>query len=186
MSRQDYKNNSDKKSAAAAASAVKTEDTKKDAEFAEKEKSPLKSYTAPTTYGSISFNYPKTWSAYISESANDSQPIDGYFSPNFVPDLRSDKAFALRARLVNQGYETVMKQFDGNVSKGTISASAFRTDKVSSVLGTMLSGTVFSTKLQATAVILPVRDKTLEIWTEGTDFTGDFTGTVLPSLTFVP
>ena len=103
-----------------------------------------------------------------------------------MPDLRSDKAFALRARLVNQGYETVMKQFDGNVSKGTISASAFRTDKVSSVLGTMLSGTVFSTKLQATAVILPVRDKTLEIWTEGTDFTGDFTGTVLPSLTFVP
>lgn len=186
MSRQDYKDNSDKKAELAVEAAVKAEDAKKDAEFAEKEKSPSKTYTAPTTYGSISFSYPKTWDAYISESVSDSQPIDGYFSPNFVPDLKSGNAFALRVRLVSQSYEVVMKQFDSNVSKGVTTAAAYRPEKVNSALGSKLSGTVFNSKLQSTAVVLPVRDKTLEIWTEGVDFTGDFDSVVLPSLNFAP
>ena len=35
-------------------------------------------------------------------------------------------------------------------------------------------------------LIIPVRDKTLQIYTESSDYLSDFNNIVLPSLTFVP
>lgn len=184
-SRQDYKNNSDKKAAAAAEEAVKAEDVKKDAEFAEKEKSPLKTYVGPATFGSLTIQYPKTWSAYISEG-NAAQPIDGYFNPDFVPNITSQSTnFALRIKIVNSDYTTVMKTFDANVAIGKAHVTAYRPAKVQNVLGSMISGTVAANK-QGTMVVLPLRDKTIELWTEGADYVNDFNNTILPNLTFVP
>ncbi len=185
MSRQDYKNNSDKKSAAAAAEAANVEAKKKDAEFAETEKSPYKTYTGPSTFGTVSFQYSKKWSAYVSESGKGAALIDGYFSPDFVPDITSDKQFALRVQVVNTSYEAVLKAFETSVKTGKITVAAFRADKVPSVLGSKLSGAL-DPKKNGTMVLFPLRDKTLKVWTEGADSLNDFNTIILPSLTFVP
>jgi len=184
---QDYKTNSDKKSAVAVAKAVKEEDVKKDAEFAEKEKSPVKSYSGPATFGSIVLQYPKTWSAYIEEAstASSSTPVNGYFSPNFVPAIQSASLFALRVQVVNTGYVEVLKSFDSAVKSGKASVAAYRAPKVPGVLGSMVSGSL-TDKKTGSMVILPLRDKTIKIWTEGADFNGDFNSIVLAGLTFIP
>ena len=61
-SRQDYKNNVEAKIAAAVADAKVVEGKRKDAVFAEESKNPLKAYNGPSAYGSVTINYPKTWS----------------------------------------------------------------------------------------------------------------------------
>jgi hypothetical protein len=184
MGRADYKDNSDQKVTAAVKVAVAAEDVKKDAAFAEKEKSPVKSYTASSSLGSLSFQYPKTWSAYIVESSG-GQTLDGYFSPNIVPDIKSDTSFALRIQIVNTSYAAVLKTFDTNTKNGKVAAAAYRAPKVNESLGTMLTGLI-DTKKQGVLVLLPLRDKTIRIWTEGEDFRGDFNDIVLANLTFVP
>jgi len=183
MGRQDYKNNSDKKSAVAVAAAVKVEGVKKDAEFAEAEKSPLKTYTGPSTYGSLSIMYPKTWDAYITDSSN--KLTDGYFSPNYVPDVKSDTAFALRVQISSTAYASVLKSFDSSITTGKVNAVAYKSPKVPDVLGTQLTGEIAGKK-QGIMVVLPLRDKTIQIWTEGDEFRNDFTDTVLPNISFIP
>src|SRR5205814_394353 len=58
-SRQDYKNNSDKKVSAAVKTAQDDQSKKDEADFAEREKWPTKNYTSPSTAGTISITYPK-------------------------------------------------------------------------------------------------------------------------------
>ena len=183
---QDYKNNSDKKSEVAAAAAADAKAKEKDAEFAEAEKSPVKNYKGPETYGGISFDYPKTWSAYVSENGKSAGPIDGYFQPNYVPDISSDIAFALRIQVVNSSYDTVLKSFETAVKANKATVSAYRAPKVESVLGSVVVGELVSGKKQGTMVLLPLRDKTLKIWTEDSSSLGDFNSIILASLTFAP
>ena len=78
---QDYKNNSDAKSAAAVAAAEKTQAATLQAQYDQQAKSPYKIYTGSSTYGSITFNYPKTWSAYVDETSS-GEPLNAYFYPN--------------------------------------------------------------------------------------------------------
>ena len=61
--RQDYKNNVDKKVAAAVEVAQQETSAQKDKEFAEKDKSPLKAYNGPSEYGSLVIQYPKAGAA---------------------------------------------------------------------------------------------------------------------------
>src|SRR4051812_971312 len=84
-SRQDYKDHSDQKASAASKLAVVKESTRKDAQFAEEAKKPLRTYTGPEAYGSLHIEFPKTWSAYIDDTGSGSALVDGYFAPLSVP-----------------------------------------------------------------------------------------------------
>lgn len=182
---QDYKNNSDKKSAAAVAKAEETLNKKKDAEFAEESKKPNKAYAGPATMGSVSFSYAKTWSAFVTAEDKLSIPVEGYFHPNVVPGVQSDTSFALRLQVLNQAYDQVLKQFESSVKTSKAKISAYRAPKVESVLGSRIEGAIAQNK-QGYMVVLPLRDKTLKIWTEADTFRGDFDNTVLSTLTFSP
>jgi len=190
---QDYKNNSDAKSATAVAAAEKVQAAKLQAQFDEASKSPLKTYTGPTTYGSISFSYPKSWSAYVDETSAD-EPLNAYFFPGQVPGTTSNTAFALRVELVSDAYADVLQQFDSQVTAGTVTAAAYVPPKMKSVanvqVGTMFTGGINQNQdgsyQQGQMVVIKVRDKTLKIYTESNDYAADFTNTVLSSLTFIP
>lgn len=184
-SRQDYKNNVDKKIDEAVTLANQITSTSKDKEYVEKEKNPLKSYLGPATYGGVSLMYPKTWSAYIGESNDSSMPIEGYLHPNFVPSLQSKTAFALRMQVVNQPYVQVMRQFDSNTKIGTVRVTPYKADKVPSVLGSRADGEITPGQ-QVSMVIFPIRDKTLKVWTESDTFDKDFDTIILPNLSFTP
>lgn len=184
-SRQDYKQNTDKKIAAAVEVAVQEESTRKDNEFVEKEKSPLKTYQGAAAYGSLGISYPKTWSAYVVETDKGNTPIDGYFHPNFVPGLQSQTAFALRVQVSNQSYDQEMKQFESKVKSGAVAVTPYISKNVPTVTGARVDGEINQGQKNS-MVLLPIRDKTIKISTESQQFLSDFNDIVLANLKFVP
>ena len=191
--RQDYKNNADAKIAVAVAAAQKAEDAKQLQNYNQQLKQPYKTYTGSSTFGSITFSYPLTYSAYI-DTTSDSQPIEGYFHPSVVPGIESGTAFALRVELVDTAYIQVVGQFSSDIQQGTLTSAAYVPPKLKGVAnvqpGTLLTGQIGQDSKGNTQngemVIIPVRDKTLQIYTESDNFLSDFNNIVLPSLTFQP
>lgn len=160
------------------------------AAFDTQSKSPSKTYTGSATYGSITFNYPKTWSAYI-DTSNSSEPINAYFNPDYVPGIQGTTNYALRVELVDTNYSDVISQIQGGVSDGSLKASAYVPPKLSGVAnvqtGTKFDGPLTNgSKVSGSMVVMKVRDKTLKVYTMSTDYSADFTGTVLASLSFAP
>jgi hypothetical protein len=190
-SRQDYKNNSDKKSQAAVEVAKTAQAVELQASFDEQEKEPNKTFKGPATYGSLTFKYPKTWSAYFD---NTSQPLDGYFYPDVVPNKQANTAYSLRVELVDATYKEILQQFTTGLTDKSIKASAYipplLKDKPSAQVGTKLVGAVSMDEKggnrDGEMVVIKIRDKTLKIYTESPQFTKDFEKIILASLTFEP
>lgn len=191
-SRQDYKDNTDQKINAAVSAAKETQAAQLKKEFAEQSKSPNKTYQGPSAYGSVTFKYPKTWSAYVDET-NSSEPINGYFYPDKVPGTQSPTAFALRIELISSPYAQVMQQFDAQIKQGTVKAAAYVPPKIKHTPniqpGTKLNGVINRNQAgdqQGSMVVIQVRDKTLEISTQSPNFLADFNNTILATLSFIP
>ncbi len=182
--RQDYKNNVDQKIADSNIIAVEKAETAKDAEFIEREKSPVRTYVGPATYGSLTFNYPKTWSVYVEEETGGTV-LDLFAFPNVVPGVQNDQTYALRTEIVSSSYDTEVKKYDSKVKNGDVTSAAFRPVLVPSTLGVRIDG-LLEKDVQGSMVILPLRDRTIKIYTEIPQFVGDFNDIVLPTLTFVP
>ena len=183
--RQQYKNESDKITAKAVAVAKQEEATKKDNEFTEKEKYPLKTYEGPDTYGGLDIVYPKTWSAYVVQADRTATPVDGYFHPGHVPGIQSGTAFALRVQVTSQSYEQEMRQFEGKVKGGKVKVTAYSPKNVGGVAGSRVEGEINNGQ-KNTMVLLPLRDKTIKISTESPQFLGDFEKIILENLKFIP
>jgi hypothetical protein len=192
MGRQDYKNNSDQKSAQAVEAAKKVQANELQKKFDEDYKKPNKTYQGPAAFGTVTFSFPKTWSAYVDES-NSSEPINGYFYPDKVPSIQIGAAYALRVELLSTAYSQVIQQYTPQVKQGTLRASAYVPPKMNGVAnvqaGTKLDGIVSVSQTgnhTGSIVIMQVRDKTLKIYTELPNFINDYNNIVLPSLTFAP
>jgi hypothetical protein len=179
-----YKDNSDKMSAAAVAVAEQQTEQNDAKIYALKAEDPLDTFVGPAAFGSVVVKYPKTYSAYVPEEPTSNTPIDGYFYPAVVPDVTSDtNIFALRVQLIEQSYSQVMQQFSGYVTEGTLSVSPYTLPKEPSVIGSYLTGQITDTK-QGTMVVVPLLNMTLEIWTESSQFHSDFVNDVLPNVSF--
>jgi len=186
MSRQDYKNNSDKKAAIAAAQRQKATEAADAVKYAEEAKSPLTQHKAPDQYGGITVEYPKTWSAYVVEDGQGSEPVSDFFYPGAVPNAdNKDNSFALRVQVVSQTYDKVLRSFESEVKNQKVTSSPYSFAKVPSVVGTRLDGEVVQGK-RGSMVIVPMRNLTLKVWTESPSFLNDFTMYVLPNLSFSP
>jgi len=184
MGRQDYKNNVDSKIKAAVqdnSKAVRAQDAK---EYAEAAKNPLKTYTGPEAYGSVTLQYPRTWSAYVVTGSG--QPLDAYFNPDVVPSISDQKSvFALRVQVVATAYSQSVAPYKNLQKQGKVTVSPYALPTVSSVVGVRIDGQIAPTK-QGSLVILPVRDKTLKLWIESNQFAADFNNTILPKAGFSP
>lgn len=186
--RQDYKNNSDKK-AAAAVDAAKANLAKQVQDQFDKQNT--KKFQGSPTYGSISFDYPKTWSAYV-DSTNSNEPINGYFHPDVVPGTQGKTAYALRVEVLSTDYSQIQQQFSSQITQGTLKSKAYVPPKMQGVAnvvpGTYLTGKINQQdqSQSGSMVVIKVRDKTLEIYSESPDFMNDFNNVVLASLTFAP
>ncbi len=188
--RQDYKNNVDSKVASAVDQAKQAEDKLKDQQAAEAAKLPLRTYNGPETYGSMEVNFPRSWSAYIDDTGNNSNAlVDGYFHPDVVPSITSQSSvFALRIRVVNQPYSQVLQSLNGLQSNHQATFSAYALPKLPKVVGIRVKGTMQVEQDSKTVdmVILPLRSDTLELWTEGDRFSADFNNNILPNFSFSP
>jgi len=184
----DYKNNTDKKIAVALDNA-KTAQTK--AVQAAFDKANTKQFQGSPTYGSLSFSYPKTWSAYV-DTTNTTEPINAYFQPNEVPGIQGKTAYALRVELVSTDYSQLVQQFSSGIQTAKVTAKAYVPPKLNGVAnvqaGTMFSGLInpLDTTQHGTMLVIKVRDKTLQISTQSSDYLDDFNNIILPSLSFNP
>lgn len=190
--RQRYKDQTDD---IVAQEVVKAKEAQKDelaAAFAQREKSPYKAFRGSATYGTITFSYPKTWSGYVDET-NSSTPINGYFHPGVVPSVnqRGDAAtaFGLRLELLNSDYAEVIKRLESSVTDGQLKATAYVPPRMSDTANVQ-AGTLFEGELDeglnGAVLVIKVRDKTLQISTQSTNYLGDFNNVILKSLTFIP
>lgn len=198
--RQDYKNNVDAKIAAAVTVAKQQEASAKDKAFAEAEKNPLKTYHGPEAAGSIVLMYPKTWSGYVADATSSDNSggsgnaiLDGYFYPGVVPSVNNQgSVFALRLQVLNQSYSDIVKNLNGsNNSDNPPTVSPYALPKVPKVVGVRVDGSLpisgnNGDDKTGSMVILPLRSQTIELWTEGNQFLGDFTSIILPNFSFSP
>jgi len=153
-----------------------------EADFAERSKDPNEVYKAPAELGSVAATYPKTWSSYVIEKTGSGTVLDGYFHPGTVPDTRGDTKFALRLELEGKAYAGEVEDYDRAVEKGEIKARAVT---INGVKGVRFDGQI-DKDISGAIVLLPLRDRTLKIWTENSDFMKDFNNIILAKLTFTP
>ena len=187
--RQDYKLNSDKKVAAAVEIAKQNESIVKDKQHAETDKSPLRDYVGPAPFGGVHVSYPKTWSAYVNDSVGGNQPLDGYFHPSVVPSLTDQSSiFALRIQVINQAYTTVLTSLNQlTASKQPTTAVPFSFSKVPTTVGVRFDGAIVQNKkITGSMILVPLRDKTLKVWTESPTYLADFNTYILPNISFAP
>lgn len=184
-SRNDFRDNAQEKIDAAVVVAEEKKTEELNADFIEREKEPLKNYTGPSQFGSVSIDYPKTWSAYVDESGKGSTPVDGYFHPNFVPGTDSGISLALRVEVLESSYDKVLDGYASGVKRGTVTVKPITLESVPSVAGSRVDGEVEREK-QGSVVLFPIRDKTIKVSVLSDQFKADFNNTILKYMSFVP
>jgi hypothetical protein len=185
---QDYKNNSDKKSEAAVTKAIEQDRKVQEEKFNEKEKSPYKTYTTPSQYGSVKVVYPKTWSSYVVEQNGTSNPVDSYFYPDFVPGVNANNttSYILRLQVSGNQYKNELTKYDSLAKLGKVKVSPYIPEGIAgATAGVRVQGQIDTNKKGA-MIIVPLRDKVLKIWTENEAAIGDFNNIVLKNLSYSP
>lgn len=157
-----------------------------EAHFAEEAKKPYAEYVGPSDFGSIKFNYPKTWSVY--NSVFDDTGYTVIFYPGVIPVVNDETAMALRVSVINQQYETVIKEYEEVVTTGQLKATAIdvaKTEGFAGYEGIRFDGSINETLPQGTIVVLKSRDKTILIQTDAEDWATDFNEIILPTFRYV-
>lgn len=182
---QKYKYDTDKIVATQVEIAKKETATLKDNEFSEREKDPLKSYQGPDQFGNVMIKFPKTWSGYVDDSGKGSSPIDGYFQPMVVPNIQSGTSYALRLQVVDRSFSDEVKNYDSQVKSGRVNASMYSNPNIPGIVGMRIEGELTG-KQKGIVILMPLRDKTVKLWTESDLYYKDFADYVLPNFSFTP
>lgn len=155
----------------AVAEAKKTQADSDAAKFAESEKEPNRTFAGPDDYGRVTFDYPKTWSAYeATDVSKNGGTYQAYLNPVAVPPVSNSQQFALRVMIEEKEADSVIASYNTRVKKGDLKSSAIT---VSGVQGTRLDG-LFDNNIRGSAVIFKIRDKTLMVRTDADTFKSDF------------
>ncbi|HET6924908.1 MAG TPA: hypothetical protein VFH39_03710 [Candidatus Saccharimonadales bacterium] len=92
--------------------------------------------------------------------------------------------FALRTQVVGQAYSDVLQNI--NNTQGD-KVTPYSLPKLPKIVGVRVDGPLLNDQTKSgSTIILPLRDKTLLVWTESSQFMGDFNNYILPNLTFSP
>lgn len=150
-------------------------------EFKERIKQPYKEFAGPADFGSISFNYPQTWSAY--NIINDSKGYEVVFYPSIIPPLTDDTPVALRIKIMDSSYESELKKYESSAEKGELTVSPITIGQDQE--GVLLNGNL-EKDFTSSFVLLKLRDKTLMIQTDTSGYLNDFDDTILASFKYTP
>jgi len=143
-------------------------------------KSPYEVYAASAEFNTIAVTYPRSWSSYVIAKPGGNLQLDGYFHPGTVPDVRGDDNKALRFTLERVNYADEVEDYQRDVEKGEVKAAAIT---VNGAKGVRLTGAI-EKDINGILVILPIRDKTLKIWTQSQAYADDFNDIIIAKLDF--
>lgn len=174
------KTDSDSRTDAAVAVAIADTTTKLENEFVEREKYPYKTFAGPADYGSLGFEYPKTWNLYIARDAARSGDYEAYLNPGEVLPVGSSTINALRVTIENKAFDTIAKSYEGAVKNGKLSMV---TRNVGSAVANVYTGEL-SSNIRGIAAVFKLRDKTVILQTDAELFSDEFYK-LLDTVTFV-
>ncbi|NCU40312.1 hypothetical protein EOL73_00950 [Candidatus Saccharibacteria bacterium] len=178
----DHRDNVQEKVEAAVTKAVNDQIEADKKDFLEKEKQPYSKLIGPEDLGSVSFSYPKTWSVYIAEDGLRGENYEAYLHPGSVPAVSASTPFATRLVISGDVYESFLRRYDGLVKKGDLRSNPIT---INNLTGVKLDGK-FSNYRSGTMIVLKVRDKTVVVASDSTEFTKDFEEVVAKSIDFNP
>lgn len=155
----------------AVADAKKVQQDEFEKRLIEELEKPYATYSGPGELGNIEFQYPKTWSTYIHDSGRDGKTLEVYLNPGKVSPVDDEKSkFAIRMSVLDQQYDEVLAEYTDLIQEGELKSSVV---KANGQTGTRITGR-FDEGLRATAVYFQMREKTLEMRTDATQFRGKF------------
>lgn len=161
----------DGQKAAAAAAAKEEQKVVDQKEHEEMDKQPYRTYQAPAVLGAIQAEFPKNWNVYAKEEEKSDIQLDVYMYPGVVRDENSTtEPYSFRIRMQQKLYPEAMLPYQKRVEKGQLKA---QTVTVSGISGTRFDGAITDERTGA-IILLPVRDKTLFIWTESPTYMTDY------------
>ena len=141
-----------------------------EAEFEEKEKYPFKTFTGPADFGSLTFEYPKTWSLYVPDDASRAQDYHAYFNPIQVNVVNEQTVMALRVSIINSLTDEVKKRYEGRIEDGKLKVS----QRVVNNANVDIYTGELESELQGIFAVFKIRDKTAIIQTDAMIFEKDF------------
>ncbi len=150
-----------------------------EAEFAKREKQPFRSFSGPEDYGSLSFQYPKTWSAYIDKDASNGGNFEAYLHPTEVHPVSNKTINALRVTIESTSYEKVLERYKRLVTDGKVTASVVR---INNSDATRYDGQL-TNDIKGSVVIFKIRDKVVSLQTDAEIYKEDYE-TILTTVTF--
>ena len=172
----------DQQKAEAAATARDEQKQADEADFVQRQKEPYRSYSAPLVFGALTIAYPRNWNLYAEERAEAGQQLNLFWNPDLVQSEDTyDGTYSLRTLLERTVYTAAIAKRQSAVEKGELTAEPIT---VSGINGTRYRGRVAENHT-GILVILPIRDKTLSLWTESTDYANDF-NTIIERLAVSP
>lgn len=144
------------------AKAVKDNTNKLNAEFAEREKSPVRRFSGPVDYGELSFEFPKTWNVYLAKNASKGGDFEAYFGQGMVQEIRDENIYALRLKIYNKSLENVVGEYERMVKEKMLVARmrAVGGQNTNVYEGTLKNG--WNVKV----VVFGIRDKTVVMRTD--------------------
>ena len=160
-----------------AVSKAKTEQALADAEEAKKD---TRTFTGPTDYGQLSFDYPKSWSVYVASDASKGGDFVAYLNPIEVEPVSESTVYALRVTIRDKDFETVAKEYQKFLERGELSVETMTVDGVTA---NRYTGKIPNTDLNGVIVIFKIRDKTAVLRTDSSLLVNDF-NTVLSTVKF--
>ncbi len=165
---------------AAVATAVAENTTKLEADFVEREKYPYKTFTGPADYGSLSFEYPRTWSVYIAKDTSTGGDYEAYLNPAEVQPIGLTTINALRVTIRNATFDTIVRNYENYVKQGILTLT---TRQIGSAVANVYTGKL-PNNLQGILTIFKLRDKTVMIQTDAELFATEYYK-LLDTVTFV-
>lgn len=153
-----------------------------EAEFAEREKLPYKTFSGPVDYGQLTFNYPKTWSVYVAADAATGGDYQAFFNPTQVNTVAKDTVNALRLTIRDDSFDDVASEYQKFMDRKD-SNLTMQAVTIGDISANRYTGTIPNTDLNGIIVIFKIRDKTAVFQTDTTLFEQDF-NTLLQTISF--
>lgn len=153
-----------------------------EAEFAEREKLPYKTFSGPVDYGQLTFDYPKTWSVYVAADAATGGDYQAFFNPTQVNTVAKDTINALRLTIRDDSFDDVASEYQKFMDRKD-SNLTMQAVTIGDISANRYTGTIPNTDLNGIIVIFKIRDKTAVFQTDTSLFEQDF-NTLLQTISF--
>lgn len=154
--------------------------TKLEDEFAEREKNPYNTFAGPIDYGSLTFEYPKTWSVYIANDASNGGDFEAYLNPGEVYTVSNTTINGLRVKILNTPFDAAVAGYQPSLEVGKNGEPpAMRLESITvgqnnDIVANLYIGIIPGTEFQGYVVVFKLRDKTVILQTDSVLFEADY------------